>query len=130
MKPGKLNSVIFAGLSLSNRPGTTDIDLRIVYAASAFGIILSVLWFLTALRSEVYYRYWISQVRNVESQMKSSIPVFQDLHLAHHGNTVAIGKETFGFNRMERRASIGAISRFVAISFLVIWILLAIAFSL
>ena len=124
-----LNSAIFAGISLSNRPGVSDTDIRIVYAASAFGIILCILWFLTALRSQVYYRYWISQARAVESQMTSRVPVFQDLHRAHHGEPVRIGNEVFRFRLMEQFASISRISRFVAIAFFIIWVGLAVAFS-
>ena len=124
-----LNSAILAGISLGNRPGASNVDIRIVYAASAFGVILCILWFLTAMRSEVYYRYWISQARAVERQMPSSVPVFRDLHRAHRGETVKIGDEVFRFKPIEQFASIGRISRLVAVAFFVIWIGLAIAFS-
>jgi hypothetical protein len=124
-----LNSAIFAGLSLSNRPGTSDVDIRIVYAASLFGIVLCILWFLTAIRSEVYYRYWITQARDVEGQMNASIPILHNLHLAHRGEAVEIGNDVFVFRRIERFASISRISRLVAIAFFVIWVGLAAAFS-
>jgi len=124
-----LNSVIFAGISLSNRPNISSIDIRIVYAAATFGVILCVLWFLTTLRSQVYYRYWISQARAVESQMTTSLPVLRDLHLAHQGKEVDIGGEKFRFNPIERFASISRISRLVAIAFFAIWVGLAVAFS-
>jgi hypothetical protein len=124
-----LNSAIFAGLSLSNRPGVTGIDVRIVYAASVFGVVLCVLWFLTAIRSQVYYRYWITQTRAIENRMNSSSTVFRDLYRAHLGEVVKIGDEEFSFKPIERFASISRISRFVAVAFTVIWIGLAIVFS-
>jgi hypothetical protein len=125
-----LNSIIFTAVSLSGRSETFGTDILIVYAASAFGMSLCVLWFLTAKRSEAYYRYWISQTREVEAKIKSSIPVFVDLHRAHKGESVNIGNETFRFTRIERFASIGKISRWVAIAFFIIWIGLAIFFSI
>jgi hypothetical protein len=124
-----LNSAILAGISLSNPPAASSPDIRIIYAASTFGIILCILWFLTAMRSEVYYRYWISQARVVEGQMTSSVPVLRDLHRAHCGEPVKIGDEVFRFKPVERFASIGRISRLVAIAFFIIWIGLAVAFS-
>jgi hypothetical protein len=127
-----LNSVIFAGLSLSNRPGVTGIDIRIVYAASLFGTILCILWFLTAIRSQVFYRYWITQTRAVEKRLNTNTNIFRDLHLAHLGQVVEIGedKEKFSFKPIERFASISRISRFVALAFMIIWIGLAIVYSI
>lgn len=126
-----LNSVIFAGLSLSNRPGVPGIDIRIIYAVSLFGTILCVLWFLTALRSQVIYRYWITQTRAIERRLDTDTNIFRDLHLAHLGQVVEIGidKEKFSFKPIERFASISRISRFVALAFMVIWIGLAIVYT-
>ena len=113
------------GLMRSSQISNSSLSLKAISIAICIvGVLVCILWFLIAKRSEAFYNHWYEQLKFMESRHLKSINIFRLADEFFLNGRIKLGKEEFKLDPLAHSMRMFAALQILSVIFSFVWLCL------